>query len=153
MTDIRYTSQRLSSKPITHNPFQILKLTNLTRRKPFTQNRQVLFLKSTPRKSPRRNPDPMPIVGDLKELQTAFFDQDIDLCGSCVDGVFDEFFECVRGTLDYFPRSDFVHDLRRQRVSCGTATRDLFVETLYGAGGEIDGSGTLCAAGRAARVH
>lgn len=72
----------------------------------------------------------MTIVGDLKQLQTAFFDQDIDLCGSCVDGVFNEFFECVRGTLDYFPRSDFVHDLRCQRVSCGIA-RETFLSRRF----------------------
>jgi len=53
----------------------------------------------------------MSVVSDLKELESAFFDENIDLRRVGIDRVFDEFFQGVGGALDDFAGSNFVDDL------------------------------------------
>lgn len=100
MTDMTDTRQCLPSKPITHNPLQILKPRNFRRGKPLTQNRQIVL------------PDSMPVVGDLKQFESAFLDENVDLCRVCIDRVFDEFLQGVGRTLDHFAGGNFVDDLQ-----------------------------------------
>jgi hypothetical protein len=51
---------------------------------------------------------PVTIVGDLKELQSALFYQNLDRSGPGIDGVFNKFFQCVHWRYDDFAGSDLI---------------------------------------------
>lgn len=94
----------------------------------------------------------MSVVGDLKEFESAFLDENVDLCRVCIDRVFDEFFQGIGRTLNNFTCSDFVDDLRvRGRLG---RREDLFVETFDGFhDGVRIGMGTFLASRGGRWVH
>ena len=53
----------------------------------------------------------MAIVGYLKKFESTFFNENVDLRRSCVNGILDEFFQRVWRTLDNFSSSNFINDL------------------------------------------
>ena len=64
----------------------------------------------------------MAVVADLNEFETAFFDEDVNLRRSCINGVFNQFFQRVRWTLNNFSCSNFIDDLPQSGAKIGTRT-------------------------------
>lgn len=58
----------------------------------------------------------MPIVSDLQKLQTAFFDKNLEVGGSSIDSVLDQFFQSV--------------DWGNNDLSCGDLVDDIWIECL-----------------------
>jgi hypothetical protein len=74
----------------------------------------------------------MAVVGDLKEFETAFFDENVDLRWFRIDAVFHEFLERIRRPLNDFPSRNFVHDLDGASASLHVRKGHLFIEPLDG---------------------
>ena len=87
--------------------------------------------------------DAMAVVSDLKQLQAAILDDNLERGGASIDGIFNQFLQGIdRGDYD-FTGSDFVNNIliKRldRRISCGS---DLglfqyvcYLDPLWGVGG------------------
>lgn len=53
----------------------------------------------------------MPVVGDLKKLETAVFDQDLDRGRTGIDGIFYQLFQSMHGSNNNLPCGDLVYDI------------------------------------------
>jgi hypothetical protein len=71
---------------------------------------------------------PFSVVGNPDDAAPAILDVDGDLCGACVEGVFDEFFYDRCGTFNNFSGSDAVGDVVRQNTDARHREKILAVD-------------------------
>lgn len=62
--------------------------------------------------------DSVAVIGDLEELEAAFFDEDFERGGTGVDGVFHELFEGMDWSDNDLSGCDLVYDIWMKCLSC-----------------------------------
>lgn len=55
--------------------------------------------------------DTMPVIRDLKQLETAVLDQDFQRCRTGINGILNQLFQGMHGGHDDLPSRDFVHHI------------------------------------------
>ncbi len=113
-------SKCLSSKSVSSYAFEIFKVLQFACSESLTDNSQIRVLKIKWSRSDivvqklhhNTNPNTMTIILYWKHFQSPILDSNYNIGRSCIQRVFQQLFNCITRTINYFSSSDSIYNCR-----------------------------------------